>query len=199
MGISTGVLGHMENNSLHAKLRTLRKKLTRLRASSVDKKLGVRLHNCDHAIRKVKDYFDALDERKKAETCIANITQLLESNPDNDSLKAETEKLSKLYGCVRFDSAPGFNPDREQKKQWREWVKTVNDTIKSAGKVLGLESQFSSNDLHGLDGPRRRLAMCSLCDDHDAPSDVFAVAPFLLVLILMYFIFRRSAKAFNRI
>jgi len=41
--------------------------------------------------------------------------------------------------------------------------------------------------------PRRTLA---LCDDHDAPSDIFALAPFLLVLILMYFIFRR-AKALN--
>merc|ERR1711964_60370 len=40
----------------------------------------------------------------------------------------------------------------------------------------------------------RRLAMSSPCDDHDAPSDIFALAPFLLVLILMFFIFRRQAK-----
>merc|ERR1711964_334415 len=40
----------------------------------------------------------------------------------------------------------------------------------------------------------RRLAMSSPCDDNDAPSDIFALAPFLLVLILMFFIFRRQAK-----
>merc|ERR1711964_431959 len=43
----------------------------------------------------------------------------------------------------------------------------------------------------------RRLAMCSLCSDHDAPSDIFALAPFLLILMLTFFVFRRQAKAFS--
>merc|ERR1711964_138713 len=63
-------------------------------------------------------------------------------------------------------------------------------TVEACNEIIGRVNQV-------LAGTRRRLAMCSLCSDHDAPSDVFAVAPFLLVLILMYFIFRRSAKAFN--
>lgn len=53
-----------------------------------------------------------------------------------------------------------------------------------------------ARDIPETSQDRRRLLGCGLCDDLDAPHDLFALLPLLVFLMLALFIFRQPLRQF---
>merc|ERR1711964_182258 len=63
----------------------------------------------------------------------------------------------------------------------------ARDTVDPFGNPMYSANRF------GEDLPRR-LAGCSVLSDHDAPSDFFILAPLLLILMLVFFMYRKPIQ-----